>query len=140
METTPSECRVLVVDDDPVVRRAVTTLFARVGYPVAGSHLSTDVADRMQQTDYHLVVSDFDMPGINGYQLACRIKTSDSRTKVVLMTGSGLSQASAYAGCREIDAWLFKPFGIQAISEVMEALHLPNAFAGSRFQRRSHAA
>ena len=58
----------------------------------------------------------------------------------VLMTGGGRPQAAAYAGCREIDGWLFKPFDLQAISRMMEALQLPNAFASVGSAQHSHAA
>lgn len=125
-------CRVLVVDDDPIVRSTVVAIFAKFGYPVAMAGDGHDAAGRIQHTDYALVMSDFDMPDINGYQLACRIKLKNSHTKVVIMTGRGLSLAFEYAGCREVDAWLFKPFDLEAINNVMEALQLPNAFTPER--------
>ena len=74
MEATVNGCRVLVVDDDPIVRRAVATLFSRFGYPVVSTDGSSDAAERIGNADYDLVVSDFDMSGLNGYQLACRVK------------------------------------------------------------------
>ena len=130
---------VLVVDDDPIVRSVVATLFSRFGYPVVVANDSNDAAWRIQHTDYDLVVSDFDMPDINGYQLACRIKQKNGRTRAVIMTGNGLTQAFQYAGCREVDGWLFKPFDFEAISNVMETLQLPNAFAlrGSQGRRQA---
>ena len=140
MQTLVNGCRVLVVDDDPIVRRAVTTLFSRFGYAVVSAEDSAEAAAHIGTTDYDLVVSDFDMPHADGYQLACRIKQKNGRTKVVIMTGSGLSRASEYNGCPKIDGWLFKPFDLQAISHVLASLDLPNAFAAGRPPRRSHAA
>ncbi len=140
MKTMVNGCRVLVVDDDPIVRRTVATLFARFGYTVVSTEDSLDAAARIGISDYDLVVSDFDMPNANGYQLACRVKQQNGRTKVVIMTGSGLSQAFEYAGCREVDGWLFKPFDLEAMSHVLASLDLPNAFAAGRPPRRSHAA
>ena len=55
------------------------------------------------------------------------------------MTGNGISQAAEYIDCREIDDWLFKPFGIQALSNVIMDLGLPNAFAAGMAPRKASA-
>jgi CheY-like chemotaxis protein len=136
MPPSVNDCRVMVVDDDIVIRQAVTTLFNRFGYPAVQADGSTDAIDLVRQTPYDLVVSDLDMPVLDGYQLACRIKQGSPRTRVVIMTGSGLPQAADFINCREVDGWLFKPFSIQAISNVMTALGLPNAFIAGLPPRR----
>jgi len=128
MSIHANDCRVLVVDDDAVIRRAVAGLFARLGYPVVGTGGSAAAFDLVCQTHYDLVVSDFDMPVLNGYQLACCIKREDPGAKIVVMTGSSRHQVTLYMDRPEVDEWLFKPFGLHAISKVMTRLGLPNAF------------
>lgn len=129
MASSANRCRVLVVDDDPVIRQAVATLFVRFGYPAMKADGSLAAIDQALQIRHDLIMSDFDMPAVNGYHLACRIKKDNPDTRVVLMTGSGRSQAAEFIHCREVDGWLFKPFSIQAISNIMTNLGLPNAFA-----------
>jgi CheY-like chemotaxis protein len=140
MDRTPTPCRVLVVDENPIVRGTITTLFARSGYPVVSAGRGGEAAELIQKDDFDLVVSDFDVSDMNGYQLACMIKQRNGRTKVVLMTGGGLPQAAPFVGCREIDGWLFKPFDLQSLSSRIADLNLPNAFAARLDRRRSVAA
>ena len=137
MSFSANDCRVLVVDDNAVIRQAVTGLFTRLDYPVASTGGSTAAFDLVCQGHYHLVVSDFDMPGLDGYQLACCIKQEDPRTKVVIMTGSNQYRVALYMGRHEVDGWLFKPFGLQAISNVMTKLGLPNAFEARLTKNRT---
>jgi|GEM_PF-2337192 len=124
----PSDCRVLVVANNTEVLRAVTTLFSRFGYPVSAAGNSVTALDLIGKRHFDLMVSDFNLPLANGYELACRIKQANPRTRVVIMTGGGISQAADYSDCREIDDWLFKPFDIEALSNVITVLGLPDAF------------
>ncbi len=124
----PNDCRVLVVANNAEVLRAVTAIFSRFGYPVSAACNSATALDLIGKQRYDLMVSDFHLPLANGYELACRIKQAHPRTRVVIMTGGGISQAADYSDCREIDDWLFKPFDIKALSNVVTALGLPDAF------------
>ena len=81
MSASANSCRVLVVDDDAVIRQAVVNLFDRLGYPVTDAEGSAAAFDLASREHYDLVVSDFDMPVLNGYQLACCIKREDAGTK-----------------------------------------------------------
>ena len=126
MSSSANDCRVLVVDYDAFIRKAMVSIFSRFGYPVANAGGSAAAFDLVCQTHYDLVMSDFDMPLLNGYQLACCIKQEDPGAKVVVMTGN--HQVAVYLDRSEVDEWLFKPFGLQAISNVMTKLGLPNAF------------
>ncbi len=137
MSFSASECRVLVVEDDVVIRQAVASLFTRLDYPVASTGESSAAVALACQCHYHLVVSDFDMPVLDGYQLACCIKQEDPGTKIVVMSGSNQYQVALYMGRREVDGWLFKPFGLQAVSNVMTKLGLPNAFAARLSKNRT---
>jgi CheY-like chemotaxis protein len=139
MPSSANDCRVLVVDDDAVIRTSVTRIFARFGYPVANAGGSAAAFDLACRTRYDLVLSDFDMPVLDGFQLACCIKQEDPGTKVVVMTGNSKPQVAVYMDRPEVDGWLFKPFGLQALSTVMTRIELPNAFQARLPQKRAVA-
>ena len=88
---------------------------------------------------YDLMLTDFDMPVLNGFQLACCIKKEDSGIKVVVMTGTSQPQVAVYMDRPEVDGWLFKPFGLQALSTVMAQVELPNAFQARLSPKRAAA-
>jgi CheY-like chemotaxis protein len=139
MSASANDCRVLVVDDDTVIRRAVANIFSRFGYPVAHAGGSAAAFDLACQTHYDLMLTDFDMPVLNGFQLACCIKKEDSGIKVVVMTGTSQPQVAVYMDRPEVDGWLFKPFGLQALSTVMAQVELPNAFQARLSPKRAAA-
>lgn len=128
MSSSLNSCRVLVVDDNAIIRKAVAKIFRRSSYPVTEAANSIEAVDLVCQEHYDLVMSDFDMPVYNGYQLACRVKQRNAASKVVIMTGSITPQITKHIDCGEVDEWLFKPFGLQGISNLMTKLGLPNAF------------
>jgi len=131
MPSSANECRILVVDDDAVIRQAVVNIFARFGYHVAQAGGSAEAFDLACRTHYNLMLTDFDMPVLNGFQLACCIKLEDPGIKVVVMTGSSQPQVAVYMDRPEVDGWLFKPFGLQALSTIMTRVELPDAFQAS---------
>jgi len=139
MPLSANDCRVLVVDADAVIRQAVAKIFVRFGYPVANVGSSAAAFDLACRTHYDLMLSDFDMPVLDGYQLACCIKQEDPSTKVVVMTGSSKPQVAVYMDRPEVDGWLFKPFGLQALSTVMARIELPNTFQARLPQKRTAA-
>jgi CheY-like chemotaxis protein len=70
------------------------------------------------RNEFDMVLSDYDMPGMDGVALACSIKKVSPRTPVVIMTGVGretvLSRKSA-----AVDEVISKPFTLAEIDELI---------------------
>jgi two-component system, chemotaxis family, sensor kinase CheA len=75
----PSEKHVLLVDDSPFFRNLLTPLLSVSGYNVTSAD-SADDALRLRDAGYHfdVIVSDIEMPGMNGFEFARAVR-SDSR-------------------------------------------------------------
>jgi two-component system capsular synthesis sensor histidine kinase RcsC len=129
----------MVVDYEAVIRQSLANIFARFGYPVTPAGGSAAAFDLACRAHYDLMLTDFDMPMLDGFQLACCIKQEDPNTKVVVMTGSSRPQVAIYMDRPEVDGWLFKPFGLQALSTIMTQMRLPNAFRSRLPQKRAVA-
>jgi two-component system chemotaxis sensor kinase CheA len=97
----PSESsgkRLLLVDDSPFFRNMLTPLLAAAGYDVT----TADSGDHALQLcasgeDFDIIVSDIEMPGMNGFEFASAVK-SDSRWQ-----GTPLVALSAHASQKDID-------------------------------------
>lgn len=104
--------RLLLVDDEPSLLRAVEACLRAEGFDVATARSGREALLSVAQTVPDLIVSDIRMPGMNGYELAEHLHSS-SRTlllPIVFLTAKG-ETADRIKGFRSgVDAYLMKPF------------------------------
>jgi len=79
---------ILVVDDDPDVRECLRAALAQVGYGVEMARDGGDALARLAAAPVDLVLSDFQMPGMNGLDLICGMRARGHATPVLLLTGA----------------------------------------------------
>ena len=80
---------ILVVDDNNVFRMVVSKMLSRLGYEVSSADSSENGLNLFLKNKFDVVLSDYEMPGMDGVALACNIKKTSPRTPVVIMTGAG---------------------------------------------------
>ena len=90
MMITAEQKTILLVDDDPSILRSVSALLADDNYNVL---TSSNAGEALQQSkdykrDIHLLLSDFQMPGLSGVDLANQMTLERPKLKVLLMSGS----------------------------------------------------
>jgi CheY-like chemotaxis protein len=117
-------CRVLVVDDDPAIRRVVCALLDLEEYGLleAADGLTALELVRLERPD--LVILDLTMPRLDGLR-ACRALRSDPElagTRVLLLTGRDLPDAWAAARDAGADAYIVKPFSSLALLDAVRRL------------------
>lgn len=107
--------KVLVVDDDPVVGRSFDRVLSERGYAVITAASGQEALDRMAREDYDMVFTDIRMPGMDGIDVAARIKARQPWMPVVIVTGYGTADAQARAREVGVTAFLHKPLSPDAI-------------------------
>lgn len=117
-----AECRILVVDDQPMVLDVVSQMLEKLGYPVDTADGSQEAIFMMTGSAYRLVITDYNMPVMNGHQLGGWIKQNHPRTRVVIMTGCSSIDTTGLKSSCDIDAWLFKPIGLRDLGNVLSGL------------------
>lgn len=111
--------RVLVVDDDPGVRKLAGILFRRVGWETETTADAGAIEDRMHRFQPDLVLLDLHLEGMSGIELAARIHAQSS-VKIVCWSSDDSAEADALnAGC---DAFVAKPFDIDHLIAVLGGL------------------
>jgi len=80
--------RILVVDDHEALLHAMSRMLTTVGYEVSTAANGMRAADLLAKGTFDVVLSDLDMPGMNGIQFLQAIRRRDSDVPVVLMTGN----------------------------------------------------
>jgi DNA-binding NtrC family response regulator len=113
--------RVLVVDDDPNILEMVAKMAACLGYRTAICQEAVDALSYLSKAHFKLVITDYDMPFMDGLELADQIKKKYFSTRVIMMSGHGPGTIrDLVAGSDVIDGLLFKPFNLQSLKESIE--------------------
>lgn len=103
--------RVLLLDDEPAVARALTRLLAAAGFDAVAATDADDALARLAAGSFAVVVSDERMPGIRGTEFLSRCAASFPGIPRILLTGYADAQIAADAVNRaEIFKLLFKPW------------------------------
>lgn len=87
--------RVLVVDDSVTTRQLIRLVLEGTGLIVDTAPDGNAAWDRLQETRYAVVVSDLEMPGLDGFELLARCRADDALGNVpfIVLTGRGEAQA-----------------------------------------------
>jgi two-component system chemotaxis response regulator CheY len=109
---------ILVVDDSPTMRQQVRMPLEDAGYKVLEAGDGQEALQRLEgATDVHMVISDVNMPGMNGLEMleALRKIPRFTALPVVMLTTEGkksLVERAEKAGAR---GWLVKPFKAEVL-------------------------
>ena len=107
----PHDSVVYVIDDDRAMRESLKFLLDAAGFSVRVFDSAIGFLERASSLEFGCVVSDLQMPGMNGMDLLRRLKSDRTALPVVLMTGHGdipLAVEAIKLGAIE---FLEKPFG-----------------------------
>jgi CheY-like chemotaxis protein len=127
--------KVLIVDDDPVVRKSFDRVLSGKGYAVITAENGEEALHKLAEEKYDAVYTDIRMPGMSGLEVAEEIKARQPWTPVVIITGYGTDDAEARAKAAGVANFLHKPLSpeviegsartVLAVPEVAEAEVLP---------------
>ncbi len=115
--------RVLVADDEELIRETVGDVLAAHGCEVDVAGDGTEALRLIEQKPYDLVVSDIKMPGANGYEVFAAARQARADTPVVLMTAFGYDphHSVVRAGQEGLAAVLLKPFKVNRLLDECRA-------------------
>jgi len=109
---------VLVVDDEPMVRRTCAAMLSRAGFDVHTA-ASGDEALALLSKPWDVVVSDINMPGLDGLNLLRQVRRRDLDLQVILITGQ--PSVDTAIGAVEYGAlrYLTKPLGAETFARAV---------------------
>ena len=119
---------ILVVDDNNVFRIVVSKMLSRLGYEVSSADSGENGLSIFLENKFDIVLSDHEMPGIDGVAFACSVKKNSPRTPVVIMTGAGKETVFSRKSTA-VDEVISKPFTLAEIDETIQNLSGKALFA-----------
>ena len=110
--------RILVVDDEPMVRKSLILLLKHRGHEVHAEASGMDALLLLEQTRFDLIITDYLLGGMNGDQLTARIKDKYPHLPVILISAFAVefSRGKSSGGA---DLVLEKPFSWSALADAM---------------------
>jgi CheY-like chemotaxis protein len=116
--------KVLVIDDDPVVGKSFDRVLSDKGYAVIVARNGREALEKLRCEEYDLVFTDINMPGMDGLEVAERVKAKRPWTPVVIVTGYGTKANEERAKAAGVSAFLHKPLSPEMIeASALQALH-----------------
>ncbi|HOH52929.1 MAG TPA: response regulator [Fervidobacterium sp.] len=112
--------KILVVEDEPNMRLLVTEELMDAGYEVDEAENGEAALKRFREKTYDLVTIDIEMPGMDGLELAGRLREIRKETKLVLLTAYShyKSDMASWAA----DAYIVKSSDLTELKEVISRL------------------
>ena len=114
--------RILVVDDEKSIQEVLKALLTAMGYEVVSAGSGREGLHLFLENPIELVLTDLNMPGMDGFSFASHIKRKSPGTRVVLITGleKGAVDENLKRGC--IDSVLIKPFGLEDLQKTVQRM------------------
>ena len=113
--------RILVVDDEPTIRRSLATNLAARGYEVLAVATGEEALAQIAAHRPDLVILDLLLPGVSGLEV-CRDVRLHSAIPILVLSGHDEQQVKVHALDLGADDYLTKPFGIEELLARVRAL------------------
>ena len=123
-----SDGRILVVDDEPQIRRVLRVALSTEGYEVHTAKSGEEALDAIREQRFDLLLLDVNMPGMGGLA-ACREIRHCSEAAIIMLTVRNSEQDKVSALDAGADDYVTKPFGMpELLARIRAALRrLPAA-------------
>ena len=113
--------RLLVADDDNVIQKVLSHILSCMGHEVTLAGNGLEASTLFLKGSYDLVITDFEMPLMNGRELCALVKAQSPNTPVIVITGFwDDTRGDKVTKCA--DAVVPKPFSLQELEETVERL------------------
>lgn len=125
-EQSPRNPAIVLVEDEPdiliILHRLMRDLTG--GYDIVTVTSGAEALAQIALRPVPLVITDYNMPGMNGLQLTSSVKETSPETRVVLITAYATPDLERRARDQRVDYYLPKPFPLDRLEQIVrEVLH-----------------
>jgi two-component system, OmpR family, KDP operon response regulator KdpE len=127
-----SQGKVLIVDDEPSIRRAIRTTFGTLGFDIAEAINGEQALPLLRAANFDAVLLDVNMPGMGGLEACREIRRQFPRIAVLMLTVRDNEDDKVEALDAGADDYVTKPFPIrELVARVRAAVRRSHAPAGN---------
>jgi two-component system KDP operon response regulator KdpE len=118
----PQQCNVLIVDDEPSLRKVLRTSLSAGGFSVEEARSGEEALGAAQQKVFDLVLLDINMPGIGGVETCRRLRDLTPRAGIVMVTVRDMEDDKVHALEAGADDYVTKPFRLRELIARLRAV------------------
>ena len=120
--------KVLVVDDYSTMRRIIRNLLTQIGYTdIDEASDGGDALQKLRQVHYGLVISDWNMEPMTGYDLLKQVRADEKlkTTPFIMVTAESKTDNVILAKKAGVDNYIVKPFNAATLQQKINAVMTP---------------
>lgn len=112
--------RILIVDDDPSMRLALSETLESCGYDVESADNGSEALQKFQTQSFEIVITDMRMPHLGGMDVLKGVKKISPQTPVILITAYGTVSTAVEAMKEGASEFIMKPFSLDDLQGVVK--------------------
>ncbi len=117
MET--DRCRLMVIDDEPIVGKRLKQIFEKAGYKVEVFTNGLPALQELEKQAYDIIVTDLKMEGIDGMKILETAREKNREMKVIIITGFAMMETATEAFKKGVFDFIAKPFKVDELKQVI---------------------
>ena len=120
--------RILIVEDEPISRKAIGTFLREEGYAVEEAQDGAEALDLLDKSHFDLVLSDLRMPHVDGMAVVCHLRSVSPKIPFIIVTAYPYDAGGVSKMPRAL--LLKKPIGLKELGSKIRLLLGVEAFNG----------
>ncbi len=113
---------ILITDNEKDVRDVMSKMLCQMRYKTVAAANGFEALRFFEETHFDLVITDLDMPVMDGWILAGRIKQKSPNMPILMVTGDRSTVKTIAVKHAHVDSIIYKPFKIESLKQTVEKL------------------
>jgi len=112
--------KILIVEDEAIIASIISRSLKYHGYSVTVTRKGKDALEKIQISNYNLILLDIGLPDISGIELLKKIRETDDEIIIILITGRPCLETSVDSVNNGADGYLIKPLRENELIDIIE--------------------
>ncbi len=121
--------KILIVDDDKLIRWSLKELFAQEGYEVKAVATVKEALEQAEDKPYDLIFADLEIKEENSTEMLRKITSFQPEAKIIILSALTKQQMESQIGDLNIFSIIEKPFRSEQIKSIVKEALVPSEFA-----------